>query len=63
VNLELTSAQRLYLSKTKLVHSQNLTLDFNRAIQRLQQGITYGHLGNAESDDGHTDSTNERLKE
>jgi len=52
--------QRL-LKRGKLVHSQNLILDFSREIQELKQGKAYKYLGTEESEGIHQ-QMNERLK-
>ena len=41
---------KIVLKTEKLVHSQNLLLDFNREIQDLEQGKTNKYLGNEESE-------------
>ena len=46
------------LKKVKLVHSQNLILDFNREMQELKQGKTHKYLGTGKW--GHTKSRIER---
>ena len=41
---------KIVLKTEKLVHSQNLLLDFNREIQDLEQGKTNKYPGNEESE-------------
>ena len=53
--------ERLY-SEGKLVHSQNLILDFNREIQELEQGKTYKYLDTEESEGIQHQQMKERLK-
>jgi len=50
------------LKKRKLVHSQYLISDFNRAIQRLEQGKTNKYLGTEESEGIKHQQMKERLK-
>jgi hypothetical protein len=38
------------LQRGKLFHSQNITPNFNREIQDLEQGKTQKYLGNEEND-------------
>ena len=46
----LDKCAKIVLKGGKLVHSQNLILDFNKEIQELEQGKTYKYLGNEESE-------------
>ena len=46
----------------KLLHSQNLILDSNREIQKLEQGKTYEYLGTEETEGVHHQQIKERLK-
>jgi uncharacterized protein YbjQ (UPF0145 family) len=48
--------------KGKLVHSQNLILDFKREIQELEQGRTYKYLRIEESEGMQIQQMKERLK-
>jgi hypothetical protein len=41
---------KIVFKKGKLIHSQNLVVDVNREIQKLEQGKTYKYLGVEESD-------------
>ena len=52
---------KIAFKRGKLVHSQNLVIDINRAIQELEQGKTYKYLGTEESEDIHQ-QMKERLK-
>ena len=49
---------RLHLRGGKLIHKQNLVIDINREIQKLEQGETYKYLGIEESE-----GIKERLKQ
>ena len=53
---------KIVLEKGKLVHSQNLILDFNREIQKLEQGKTCKYLGTKESENIQHQQMKERLK-
>ena len=46
----LDKCTEIALKRGKLVHSQNLILDFTRDIQELKQGKTYMYLGTEESE-------------
>jgi hypothetical protein len=48
--------------KGKLIHSQNLVIDFNREIQELEQGKMYKYLGIEESEGLQHQQMKERLK-
>jgi len=57
----LDKCAKTVLKRGKLVHSQNLILDFSREIQELKQGKAYKYLGTEESEGIHQ-QMNERLK-
>jgi len=58
----LDKCQKTVLKRGKLVHSQNLILDFNREIQELEQGIACKYLGIEENEGIQHQQMNERLK-
>jgi len=45
----LDKCTEIVLKRGKLIHSQNVILDFTRDIQELEQGKTYMYLGIEES--------------
>jgi hypothetical protein len=54
---------KITFKKGKLIHSQNLVIDFNREIQELEQGKTYKYLGIEESECIQHQQMKERLKQ
>jgi len=46
----LDKCTEIVLKRGKLVHSQNLILDFTRDIRELEQGKTYMYLGIEETE-------------
>jgi len=58
----LDQCAKTVLKRGKLVHSQNLILDFNREIQELKEGKACKYLGIEESEGIQHQQMNERLK-
>jgi hypothetical protein len=50
VEFGLEKCAKIAFKRGKLVHSQNLVIDFNRDIQELEQGKTYKYFGIEESE-------------
>jgi tRNA G37 N-methylase Trm5 len=59
----LEKCAKIAFKKGKLIHSKNLVIDINREIQELEQGKTYKHLGNEESEGIQHQQMKEKLKE
>jgi hypothetical protein len=62
VEFGLDKCAKIVFKKGKLVHSQNLVVDINKEIRRLEQGKTYKYLGIEESDGIQHQQTKERLQ-
>jgi hypothetical protein len=58
----LEKCAKIAFKRGKLVHSQNLAINFNREIQELEQGKTYKYLGIEESEGIQHQQMKERLK-
>jgi succinate dehydrogenase/fumarate reductase-like Fe-S protein len=58
----LDKCAKIVFKEGKLVHSQDLVVDTNREIQKLEQGKTYKYLGIEESDGTQHQQMKERLK-
>jgi hypothetical protein len=61
VEFGLDKCAMIVFKKGTLVHSQNLVVDINREIQKLEQGKTYKYLGIEESDSVQHQQMKERL--
>jgi hypothetical protein len=59
----LEKCAKITFKRGKLIHSQNLVIDFNREIQELEQGKMYKYLGSEESEGIQHQQTKERLKQ
>ena len=58
----LDKCAKTVLKRGKLVHSQNLILDFNRELKELKQGKTHKYLGTEESKGIQPQQTKERMR-
>jgi len=59
----LEKCAKIAFKRGKLVHSQNLVIDINREIQKLEQGETWKYIGIEESECIQHQQTKERLKQ
>jgi hypothetical protein len=59
----LEKCAKITFKRCKLIHSQNLVIDFNREIQELDQEKMYKYLGIEESEVIQHQQTKERLKQ
>jgi len=58
----LEKCAKIAFKRGKLVHSQNLVIDINRAIYELEQGKPYMYLGTEENEGIQHQQMKERLK-